>query len=83
MLYTFAHGTVPATLTAAAGTKKIGRNKPPGQSTRKGNRMGRVIKVLVVLVIFGFIGLTIYAYLGNLTPTQREVTKPVVLDASN
>jgi hypothetical protein len=83
MLYTFAQRTVPATPTAAAGTKKIGRNKPPGQRTRKGNRMGRVIKVVVVLVILGFIGLTIYAYLGNLTPMQREVTKPVVLDASN
>jgi len=55
--------------------------KPPGQTTRKGIAMGRIIKALVVLLIFGFIGLTIYAYLGDLTPVQGEVTKPVVLDA--
>jgi hypothetical protein len=43
--------------------------------------MGRIIKALVILVIFGFIGLTGYAYLGDLTPEQGDVTKPVVLDA--
>lgn len=45
--------------------------------------MGRIIKALVVLVIFGFIGLTVYAYIGDLTPVQGDVTKPVVLDATN
>ena len=45
--------------------------------------MGRIIKALVVLVIFGFIGLTVYAYLGDLSPVQGEVTKPVVLNAGN
>ncbi|WP_167850869.1 MULTISPECIES: hypothetical protein [Tabrizicola] len=45
--------------------------------------MGRIVKALVVLVVFGFIGLTIYAYLGDLTPVQGEVTKPVVLNATN
>lgn len=43
--------------------------------------MGRIIKVLVVLVIFGFIGLTGYAYLADLSPVQGEVVKPVVLNA--
>jgi hypothetical protein len=43
--------------------------------------MGRIIKALVVLLIFGFIGLTGYAYLGDLSPEQGEVKKPVVLDA--
>ncbi len=43
--------------------------------------MGRIIKALVLLVIIGFIGLTGYAYLGDMTPTQGEVTKPVVLNA--
>jgi hypothetical protein len=43
--------------------------------------MGRIIKALVLLVIFGFIGLSGYAYLGDLTPEQGEVTKPVVLNA--
>jgi hypothetical protein len=44
--------------------------------------MGRIIKAIVVLVIFGFIGLTGYAYLGDLAPAQEEVKKPVVLDAN-
>lgn len=43
--------------------------------------MGRVIKALVLLVIFGVIGLAGYAYLGDLSPVQDEVTKPVVLNA--
>ena len=43
--------------------------------------MGRLIKALVVLVILGFLGLTGYAYLADLTPDQAEVKKPVVLNA--
>ena len=43
--------------------------------------MGRIIKALAVLVIFGIIGLTGFAYLGDLAPQQAEVTKPVVLNA--
>ncbi|WP_374645620.1 hypothetical protein [Tabrizicola sp.] len=43
--------------------------------------MGRIIKLVVILVIFGFIGLTGFAYLGDLTPPQTEVKKPVVLNA--
>jgi amino acid transporter len=51
------------------------------KTTRKGKTMGRIIKALVVLVIFAFIGLTGFAYLGDLTPSQGEVKKPVVLNA--
>ncbi|MBN8631825.1 MAG: hypothetical protein J0L76_13325 [Rhodobacterales bacterium] len=43
--------------------------------------MGRIIKALVVLVILGFLGLTGYAYLGDMTPTQSEVTKEIELNA--
>ncbi|HEX9858385.1 MAG TPA: hypothetical protein VGA75_08515 [Paracoccaceae bacterium] len=43
--------------------------------------MGRIIKGLVLLAILGFLGLTGYAYLGDLTPAQTEVTQPVTLDA--
>jgi hypothetical protein len=49
--------------------------------TRKGKTMGRVFKALVFLVIIGFIGLTAYAYLGDLAPVQSEVKQPVVLNA--
>jgi hypothetical protein len=50
-------------------------------TARKGKGMGRIIKALVLLVIVGFIALTGYAYLGDLSPTQTEVKKPVVLNA--
>ncbi|MEZ5797105.1 MAG: hypothetical protein R3D63_06255 [Paracoccaceae bacterium] len=43
--------------------------------------MGRLIKVVLVLVVLGFVALTGYAYLGDLAPAQVEVRKPVVLDA--
>jgi hypothetical protein len=43
--------------------------------------MGRIIKALVLLLIFGFVGLTGFAYLGDLSPKQGEVKKPVVLNA--
>jgi hypothetical protein len=41
----------------------------------------RLAKLVVLLVIVGFIGLTGYAYFGDLAPEQREVTQPVTLDA--
>ncbi len=44
--------------------------------------MGRIIKAVFILTILGLIGLTAFAYLGDLTPPQTEVTKPVVLDAN-
>lgn len=61
--------------------KIVGRIKPHEAEARKGDTMWRIIKALVLLVILGFIGLTVYAYLGDLSPVQGEVTKPVVLDA--
>jgi hypothetical protein len=50
---------------------------------KEGNAMGRAIKTLLILVIFGFIGLTGYAYLADLSPEQQEVIKPVVLNAGD
>lgn len=44
--------------------------------------MGRLIKLLFVLAIIGLIGLSAYAYLGDLAPPQTDVSKPVVLDAN-
>ena len=43
--------------------------------------MGRLFKALIVLAIIGLAGLTAFAYLGDLSPSQTEVTKPVVLNA--
>ena len=42
--------------------------------------MGRLIKLLVFLVCVGFVALVGYAYLGDLSPNQVEVTRPVTLD---
>lgn len=43
--------------------------------------MGRIIKALILMIVLGFVGISIYAYVGDLTPVQSEVTKPVVLNA--
>lgn len=42
--------------------------------------MKLIFKGVVILVILGFLGLTGFAYLGDLSPEQNLVTKPVVLD---
>lgn len=44
--------------------------------------MGRIIKLLFVLAVIGFIGLTAYAYLADLRPDQTDVTRPVTLDGN-
>lgn len=43
--------------------------------------MGRIVKLIVVLAVLGFIGLTGYAYLADLAPDQGEITIPVMLNA--
>lgn len=42
--------------------------------------IGRVFKVLLFLLVLGFIGLTGYAYLGDLSPEQSEMREPVTLN---
>ena len=43
--------------------------------------MFRVFKALIVLILlFAFLGLVAYAYLGDLSPEQSEVSQPVELD---
>lgn len=43
----------------------------------------RLIKLVLILAVLGFIGLSGYAYLGDLSPEQRAVTQPVTLDAAD
>ncbi|MFE3836985.1 hypothetical protein [Pseudogemmobacter sonorensis] len=43
--------------------------------------MRTLIKLVFVLAVLGLAGLSGYAYLADLSPTQTQVTKPVVLDA--
>jgi len=42
--------------------------------------MKLIVKAIVILVVLGMIGLTGFAYLGDLSPDQAVITKPVVLD---
>jgi hypothetical protein len=44
--------------------------------------MGRfLLKVLAVLLVLGAVGLLGYAYLGDLSPDQTDVSEPVNLNA--
>ncbi|WP_269434809.1 hypothetical protein [Cochlodiniinecator piscidefendens] len=42
--------------------------------------MGRIIKAVIFLVVIGFLGVTTYAYLGDMSPEQVEVRESVTLD---
>ena len=44
--------------------------------------MGLIIKAVLIIAVLIFLGLTGYAYLGDLTPPQTEVAAPVTLDGN-
>lgn len=44
--------------------------------------MSRILKLLVFLLLIGVIALVGYAYLGDLSPEQGDVSDPVELDAN-
>jgi len=43
----------------------------------------RMIKVVVVLVLAGLIGLVGYAYFGDMDPNRTEIRSPLQLGASS
>ncbi len=43
--------------------------------------MVRLLKLVVFLVLIGFVALVGYAYLGDLRPSQGEVIKDIELNA--
>lgn len=45
--------------------------------------MGRLFRLLVILVVLGFAGLVAYAYLGPLAPETEVIRQEVTLDAGN
>ena len=42
--------------------------------------MFRILKALITLVLFTFLGLVAYAYLGDLQPQRNDVVQPVELN---
>jgi len=42
----------------------------------------RLIKVLLVLIVLGFAGLTGFAYFGDMTPEPAQVSQPLELTPS-
>lgn len=42
--------------------------------------MLRILKIILLLAIIGFVGLAGYAYLGDMAPERSEVRTPVELD---
>jgi len=42
--------------------------------------MGRLFKLVFILVVLGFLALVGYAYLGDLAPVRSEMKQPVELN---
>ncbi len=64
----------------------MGKTKKPLANYRGSYIMGRLFKLLIFLLIIGFVGLVGYAYVGeyfgaNFSPEQTETRLPVTLDA--
>jgi hypothetical protein len=62
---------------ASAQIKGVIRHYRLGQ---EGDGMTFIFKGVALLVVLGFVGLAGFAYLGDLSPQQQIVTKPVILD---
>lgn len=43
--------------------------------------MGRIFKLIVVLIVLGLIALTAYSYLADMHPETSTITEPVILHA--
>jgi hypothetical protein len=43
--------------------------------------LGRIFKLVFILVLLGAVGLVGYAYVADLSPAQEQVTVPVTLNA--
>lgn len=52
------------------------------EAWQESDMMKLIVKGIAILVVLAALGLTGFAYLGDLSPNQTEVTKPVVLDVN-
>ena len=41
-----------------------------------------LFKLILILVVLGAIGLAGDAYLGDMSPTQEDISQPVILDGA-
>ncbi len=73
---------MPYIIAAEALPERVARQNVGTRHDERGARMGRIIKAIILLGLLGFIGLTGYAYLGDMAPEQAPVNEPVVLDAN-
>ena len=65
-----------------SGNRRANQGNRVNRSRSKGaTGMVRLIKLGLVLVVLGFVGLTGYAYLIDLSPEPREITLPLTLHA--
>jgi len=42
--------------------------------------MGKLLRLIFILVVLGFVGLTGFAYLGDLSPHLDQVSRSVTLE---
>ena len=42
--------------------------------------MGKLFKLVLFLLVMGFVGLIGFAYLGDLSPQQSDTREPVTID---
>ncbi|MEE9389407.1 MAG: hypothetical protein V3U96_12450 [Paracoccaceae bacterium] len=42
--------------------------------------MGKLFKLVLFLVVMGFVGVIGFAYIGDLSPSQTDTRQPVVID---
>ena len=73
---------MPYIIAAEALPERAARQNVGTRHDERGARMGRIIKLLLLLAIIGFLGLVGYAYLGVTPPAPQPVTKPAVLDGN-
>ncbi|MCB2135110.1 MAG: hypothetical protein KDE08_04070 [Rhodobacteraceae bacterium] len=45
--------------------------------------MLRLLKLMILLLFMGFVGLTGYAYLGDMAPERRDISEPVELNVGD
>jgi hypothetical protein len=67
---------------AARADTRAAWNRDEAVENERGKRdMGRLLKLLLFLLVLGFAGLVGYAYLGDISPEQTDVSDPVDLNA--